>query len=136
MFQPFFENLRAAAVPVSLREYLAFLEGLKVGFHILEHPDSPCFNSSVMLFDRSFAAPVFQRIRKRDVDRLVGDQDWIEECMPGLDTFPPGLIRLYRGLHPELDLAGLAKTDARIVTFPTNPKPHMIGQGWVPAHWR
>ncbi|WP_412073000.1 vWA domain-containing protein [Tritonibacter mobilis] len=31
MFQPFFENLRAAAVPVSLREYLAFLEGLKAG---------------------------------------------------------------------------------------------------------
>jgi tetratricopeptide (TPR) repeat protein len=115
---------------------LGFLEGLKVGFHILEHPDSPCFNSSVMLYDRAFAAPVYQRIRKRDVERLVGDQDWIEECMPGLDTFPHGLIRLYRGLHPDLDPAGLAETDTRIVTFPTNPKPHMIAQGWVPAHWR
>ncbi|WP_193184168.1 tetratricopeptide repeat protein [Nisaea sediminum] len=115
---------------------LGFLEGLKVGFHILEHPDSPCFNSSVMLFDRAFAAPVYQRIRKRDVERLVGDQDWIEECMPGLDTFPHGPIRLYRGLHPDLDPAGLAETGTRIVTFPTNPKPHMIEQGWVPEHWR
>lgn len=115
---------------------LGFIEGLKVGFHILEHPDSPCFNSSVMLFDRTFAAPVYRTIRKRDVERLVGDQDWIEECMPGLDTFPHGLIRLYRGLRPDLDTDGLGETGTRIVTFPTNPKPHRIGQGWVPAHWK
>ncbi|MCT4609790.1 MAG: VWA domain-containing protein [Pelagimonas sp.] len=31
MFVPFFENLRKAGVPVSLREYLAFLEGLTKG---------------------------------------------------------------------------------------------------------
>ncbi|WP_420403304.1 tetratricopeptide repeat protein [Nisaea sp.] len=115
---------------------LGFLEGMKVGFHILEHPDSPCYNSSVMLFDRTFAAPVYQRVRKRDVERLVGDQDWIEECLPGLDTFPYGLIRLYRGLHPDLGPDGLAATDTRIVTFPTNPKPHRIPSGWVPAHWK
>lgn len=115
---------------------LGFIAGMKVGFHIFEHPDSPCYNSSVMLFDRSFAAPIFQRVRQEDVRRLVGDQDWIEECMPGLDTFSPGLIRLYRGLDPELDAAGLAKTDTRIVTFPTNPKPDRIRSGWVAEHWR
>ena len=31
MFVPFFETLRRAGVPVSLREYLAFLAGLRVG---------------------------------------------------------------------------------------------------------
>ncbi len=31
MFLPFFETLRAARVPVSLREYLAFLEGVSAG---------------------------------------------------------------------------------------------------------
>jgi hypothetical protein len=31
MFLPFFERLRAAGVPVSLREYLAFLEGMGAG---------------------------------------------------------------------------------------------------------
>ncbi|MFK7753741.1 MAG: VWA domain-containing protein [Sedimentitalea sp.] len=31
MFLPFFENLRKAGVPVSLREYLSFLEGMKRG---------------------------------------------------------------------------------------------------------
>ncbi|MEJ2037235.1 MAG: VWA domain-containing protein, partial [Maritimibacter sp.] len=31
MFLPFFENLRAHQVPVSLREYLAFLEGMRAG---------------------------------------------------------------------------------------------------------
>ena len=31
MFQPFFENLRKTGIPVSLREYLTFLEGMKKG---------------------------------------------------------------------------------------------------------
>ena len=31
MFIPFFENLRAAKIPVSLREYLSFLEATKTG---------------------------------------------------------------------------------------------------------
>ena len=31
MFLPFFKNLRAAGIPVSLREYLTFLEGMKRG---------------------------------------------------------------------------------------------------------
>ena len=31
MFVPFFENLRKASVPVSLREYLGFLEGMSAG---------------------------------------------------------------------------------------------------------
>lgn len=115
---------------------LSFIEGLKVGFHILEHPDAPSFNSSVMLFDRAFAAPVYKRIKKSDLDRLPGDQDWIEECMPGIDTFPHGLAQLYREFHPDLDSASLAQTDARIVTFPTVPKPHQIGRGWVEDHWR
>ncbi len=115
---------------------LGFVRGLKVGFHIMEHPDAPTFNSSVMLFDRAFAAVVHDRFRKQDLDRLPSDQDLIEECLPGIDTFPHGLARVYRGLHPDLDSAGLAKTDARIVTFPTEPKPHQIRQGWVPDHWR
>ena len=31
MFLPFFENLREAGIPVSLREYLTFLEAVKAG---------------------------------------------------------------------------------------------------------
>jgi len=31
VFLPFFETLRRAGVPVSLREYLAFLEGMAAG---------------------------------------------------------------------------------------------------------
>lgn len=115
---------------------LSFIKGLKVGFQILEHPDSPTFNSSVMLFDRAFAAPVSQKIRRQDIVRLVGDQDWIEETMPTLDTLPREMIRLYRGLDPELTPAGLAETGARIVTFPSSPKPHEVKGGWVAEHWR
>ncbi|MEQ8817354.1 MAG: tetratricopeptide repeat protein [Thalassobaculum sp.] len=115
---------------------LRFIGELKVGFHIMEHPDAPGFNSSVMLFDRAFAAPLHRDFRQQDMDRLPGDQDWIEECMPGIDTFPHGLAHVYRGLHPDLDSPGLARTGIRIVTFPTEPKPHQIRHGWVPEHWR
>ena len=31
MFLPFFDNLRKAGIPVSLREFLTFLEGMKQG---------------------------------------------------------------------------------------------------------
>ena len=31
MFLPFFESLRTAGIPVSLREYLSFLEGMSAG---------------------------------------------------------------------------------------------------------
>ena len=115
---------------------LRFIGELKVGFHIMEHPDAPGFNSSVMLFDRAFAAPLHERFRTADMDRLPGDQDWIEECLPGIETFPHGLTHVYRGLHPDLDSAGLAGTGIRIVTFPTEPKPHQVRHGWVPEHWR
>lgn len=115
---------------------LGFIEGLKVGFYVLEHSFNPGYNSSVMLFDRTFAAPVHQRFRTSDVDRLVGDQDWLEECMPGIDTFPRGPIRLYKSLEPDLDSTGLARTGAKVVTFPTVPKPHQIPRGWVAEHWR
>lgn len=115
---------------------LGFIEGLKVGFHVLEHSFNPGFNSSVMLFDRSFAAPVHQRFQDSDAERLVGDQDWLEECMPGIDVFPREPIRLYKSLEPDIDSNALARTGARIVTFPTVPKPHQIDSGWVKDHWR
>ncbi len=64
MFQPFFENLRAAAVPVSLREYLAFLEGLKAGlvtydveaFYYLARVVMVKDERNLDKFDRAFAA--------------------------------------------------------------------------------
>ncbi|MEQ8333981.1 MAG: hypothetical protein RH950_12255, partial [Nisaea sp.] len=115
---------------------LSFIEGLTVGFHVLEHAFIPGFNSSVMLFDRAFAAPVHHRFRSSDAGRLVGDQDWLEECMPGIDVFPRGPIRLYKSLEPDLESPGLARTGAKIVTFPTVPKPHQVPHGWVAEHWR
>ena len=64
MFQPFLENLRAAAVPVSLREYLAFLEGLKAGlvtydveaFYYLARAVMVKDERNLDKFDRAFAA--------------------------------------------------------------------------------
>ncbi|MFW8592735.1 vWA domain-containing protein [Cribrihabitans neustonicus] len=64
MFQPFFENLRKAAVPVSLREYLSFLEAMKAGlatydveaFYYLARAAMVKDERNIDKFDRAFAA--------------------------------------------------------------------------------
>ncbi|MQY41203.1 VWA domain-containing protein [Epibacterium sp. SM1969] len=63
MFQPFFENLRAEAIPVSLREYLTFLEALKrglvtydiEGFYYLARSAMVKDERHIDRFDRAFA---------------------------------------------------------------------------------
>lgn len=63
MFQPFFENLKSANVPVSLREYLAFLEGMKKGlatydieaFYFLARTTMVKDERNLDKFDRAFA---------------------------------------------------------------------------------
>ncbi|MEP4035648.1 VWA domain-containing protein [Pseudophaeobacter sp.] len=64
MFQPFFENLRQAAIPVSLREYLTFLEGMKKGlvtydieaFYFLARAAMVKDERNIDKFDRAFSA--------------------------------------------------------------------------------
>ena len=64
MFQPFFENLRKAAIPVSLREYLTFLEGMKKSlvtydieaFYYLARAAMVKDERNIDKFDRAFAA--------------------------------------------------------------------------------
>ncbi|MDA5556310.1 vWA domain-containing protein [Shimia sp. MMG029] len=63
MFLPFFENLRTARVPVSLREFLGFLEGLKAGLATYDVESFYYLARTVMVkdernidkFDRAFA---------------------------------------------------------------------------------
>lgn len=63
MFLPFFETLRRTGVPVSLREYLAFLEGMAAGLATYDAEGFYCLARTVMVkderhldrFDRAFA---------------------------------------------------------------------------------
>lgn len=63
MFLPFFENLRKSGVPVSLREYLTFLEGMKKGlatydveaFYYLARVSMVKDERNIDKFDRAFA---------------------------------------------------------------------------------
>jgi uncharacterized protein len=64
MFTPFFENLRDAGIPVSLREYLTFLEAMKKGlatydieaFYYLARTAMIKDERNIDKFDRAFAA--------------------------------------------------------------------------------
>ncbi|MCH2076503.1 MAG: VWA domain-containing protein [Rhodobacteraceae bacterium] len=63
MFLPFFENLRQARVPVSLREYLGFLEGMKRGLAMYDVEEFYYLARTIMVkderhidrFDQAFA---------------------------------------------------------------------------------
>ncbi len=64
MFLPFFDNLRAQGVPVSLREFLSFLEGMKAGLATYDVEAFYFLARTIMVkderhldkFDRAFAA--------------------------------------------------------------------------------
>ena len=64
MFLPFFDNLRHVGIPVSLREFLSFLEGVKTGlktydiesFYFLARTTMVKDERNLDKFDRAFAA--------------------------------------------------------------------------------
>ncbi|MCG3266354.1 VWA domain-containing protein [Yoonia sp. I 8.24] len=90
MFLPFFDNLRKHAVPVSLREFLAFLEGMEAGlatydidaFYYLARTIMVKDERNLDKFDRAFAA-TFQgldAIPPEAVMKAVDiPADWLEK---------------------------------------------------------
>ncbi len=73
MFLPFFENLRQRAVPVTLREYLAFLEGMQKGLTTYDIESFYYFARTAMVKD------------ERHLDRF--DQAF-SETFKGLEDIP------------------------------------------------
>jgi len=86
MFQPFFENLRKAAIPVSLREYLTFLEGLKAGlatydieaFYFLARAAMGKDERNIDKFDRAFSAS-FSGLEELPAEAVLNAVDIPEE---------------------------------------------------------
>jgi len=90
MFLRFFENLRSADVPVSMREFLAFLEGMKrglvtydvEGFYYLARTAMVKDERHLDKFDRAFAASFegLEHISFDDVLNAVDiPADWLEK---------------------------------------------------------
>ena len=90
MFQPFFQNLRDAGLPVSLREYLTFLEGMGSnlvtydveGFYYLARAAMVKDERMIDRFDRAFAAS-FEGLESISVDQVMEavdlPQEWLEK---------------------------------------------------------
>ncbi len=90
MFQPFFQNLRDAGLPVSLREYLTFIEGMGrnlvtydvEGFYYLARAAMVKDERMIDRFDRAFAAS-FEGLESISVDQVMEavdlPQDWLEK---------------------------------------------------------
>ncbi len=90
MFLPFYENLRKAGIPVSLREYLTFLEGMKKGlatydveaFYYLARVSMVKDERNIDKFDRAFAAS-FEGLGEINFDQVLEavdiPADWLEK---------------------------------------------------------
>jgi len=90
MFIPFFENRRKAGIPVSLREYLTFLEGMKKGlatydieaFYYLARVSMVKDERNIDKFDRAFAAS-FEGLSEITFDQVLEavdiPADWLEK---------------------------------------------------------
>ncbi len=78
MFLPFFDNLRKSGIPVSLREYLTFLEGMKKGlatydveaFYYLARVSMVKDERNIDKFDRAFAAS-FEGLDEISFDQVL-----------------------------------------------------------------
>ncbi len=88
MFQPFFENLRGAGIPVSLREYLTFLQGMKAGiaiydieaFYYLARAAMVKDERNIDKFDRAFAA-TFEGLESISPEQVLEAVDIPEEWL-------------------------------------------------------
>ncbi|MEP3298865.1 MAG: VWA domain-containing protein [Pseudoruegeria sp.] len=90
MFLPFFETLRASGIPVSLREYLSFLEGVKAGlvtydidgFYYLARAAMVKDERHLDKFDRAFSQ-AFSGIEQLDLGDVLNavdiPGDWLEK---------------------------------------------------------
>ena len=90
MFLPFFDNLRSAGVPVSIREFLAFLEGMKAGlatydvesFYYLARVSMVKDERNIDKFDRAFAA-AFDGLEQISIEQVLEavdiPSDWLEK---------------------------------------------------------
>ena len=90
MFVPFFENLRRRGVPVSLREYLAFLEGMRAGlttydveaFYYLARAAMVKDERHIDRFDRAFAesfSGLEQLPAEAVLEALDLPEDWLRK---------------------------------------------------------
>ena len=82
MFLPFFDNLRKAGVPVSLREFLGFLEGMKAGlatydidaFYFLARTTMVKDERNLDKFDRAFSA-TFKGLEEITAETVINAVD-------------------------------------------------------------
>lgn len=90
-----------------------------------------CFNSSVMVWDHGEHRQVWDRFDPTDIPRNIGDQEWITQQAPDFPLLPKAWCVSYRSHAKAFPPEG-----AKVVCFHGEPKPHRIGEGWVPQFWK
>lgn len=78
------------------------------------------FNSSVMAWDAAYASRLYTEFSPSVIERMQGDQDWINERMPDAAMFELGWCVSYRG---QVRPRGSVPSSARVICYHGFPKP-------------
>ena len=89
-------------------------------FAIIKDWNGPGFNSSVMAWDAGTADHLYTQFDETVMDRLRGDQDWINERFCGAATFPKKWCLSYKKNKQSL---GHMSDQCKILIFHGKPKP-------------
>ncbi|MDP4031488.1 MAG: VWA domain-containing protein [Pseudorhodobacter sp.] len=135
MFLPFFQNLRDVGVPVSLREYLVFLEGMAAGlvtyditgFYYLARTAMVKDERHLDRFDRAFATS-FQGLEAITPEQVLNaidlPRDWLEK-----------LAEKHLTAQEKAEIAALGGFDALMATLrqrlAEQQGRHQGGSKWV-----
>lgn len=83
------------------------------------------YNSSVMVWDAGELDHVNLRWTPDVMQRMRGDQNWIEECVPEPALFPRAWVRSFKAdVRNRLD--GSLPNDCRVVVYHGRPKPWTV----------
>ena len=90
-------------------------------FAIVKDWHRPGFNSSVMAWEAGVADRLYTDFSPAVIERLAGDQDWINEKWSWATAFPLGWCISYRGMvRPR---RGMVPAFAKVVCYHGFPKP-------------
>lgn len=76
------------------------------------------FNSSVMVWDAGYADTIYTLFNDSVMERLTGDQNWIQEVMPNAQVFPKRWCISYKR-----SLVEGRPADMRVLVYHGDPKP-------------
>ena len=102
---------------VTIRDDLAPFIDYPYPFAIIKDWTRRGYNSSVIVWDAGYADRLYAQFSPTRMEEFAGDQDWINETMPGAATFPLGWACSFKASGNRIPAY------AKVIVYHGRPKP-------------